>query len=130
MTAYEIATLSTNVAIGLGQIAIIWYGIRAMTRSTRDRADEHDKRHTVAMTAQDKHHAEAMTTQDKRHAEAMAAQDKHHAEAMTIQDKRHTEAMAAQDKRHAETMTALDLQRKALETLIARTGQGQAQPAT
>ena len=60
MTLFEVATLATNVAIGLGQIGIIWYGIRAMTRSTKDRSDEHDKRHAEAMTAQDKHHTEAM----------------------------------------------------------------------
>jgi len=60
MTPFEVATLSTNVAIGLGQIGIIWYGIRAMTRSTKERADEHDKRHAEAMTPQDKHHTEAM----------------------------------------------------------------------
>ena len=84
MTIYEIATLATSVLIGLGQIGIIWYAIRAMTRSTTERADEHDKRHAQTMTAQ--------------------------------------------DRRHTETMIALDLQRKALETLIARTGH--AQPAT
>ena len=73
MTPFEVATLATSVAIGLGQIGIVWYGIRAMTRSAKDRADEHDKR-------------------------------------------------------HAEAMAALDIQRQALETLIARTGQ--AQPAS
>lgn len=114
MTAFEVATLATSVAIGLGQIAIIWYGIRAMTHSTRDRADEYEKRHT-----------EAMTEGDKRHAEAMTAQDKRHTEAMTAQDKRHAEAMTAEEQRHAEVMAALDIQRAALETLIVRTGHGQ-----
>jgi len=95
MTPFEVATLATNVAIGLGQIGIVWYGIRAMTRSASDRSDEHDKRHAEAMTSHDKRHAEAMTSHDQRHAEAMAA---------------------------------LDIQRQALETLIARTGR--AQPAS
>ena len=103
MTLFEVATLASNIAISLGQIGIVWYGIRAMTRSAKDRGDDHDKRHAETMTAQDKHHAEAMTAQDKRHAEAMAAQD----------------------KRHAETMAALEIQRQALETLIIRTGQPQ-----
>ena len=75
MTPFEVATLATGVAIGLGQIGIVWYGIRAMTRSTGHRADEHDRRHTEAMTAQEKRHAEAMTAQEKRHAEVMAALD-------------------------------------------------------
>ena len=51
MTTYEIATLASSIAIGLGQIGIVWYAIRAMTRTTTDRANEHDKRHTEAMTA-------------------------------------------------------------------------------
>ena len=117
MTPFEFATLASNIAIGLGQIGIVWYAIRALTRSAKDRGNDHDKRHTEAMTAHDRRHAEAMTTHDRRHAEAMAAQDK-----------RHAETMAAQDKRHAETMAALDIQRQALETLILRTGQ--AQPAS
>ena len=73
MTLFEIATLASNIAIGLGQIGIVWYAIRAMTRSAKDRGDDHDKRHTDAMTTQDKRHAESMTAQDKRHAETMAA---------------------------------------------------------
>ena len=60
MTPFELATLATNIAIGLGQIGIVWYGIRAMTRSARDRSDDHEKRHAEAMTAQDKRHTETM----------------------------------------------------------------------
>ena len=73
MTPFEVATLATNIAIGLGQIGIVWYGIRAMTRSAKNRGDDHDKRHAEAMTTHDKRHAEAMAAQDKRHAETMAA---------------------------------------------------------
>ena len=64
MTPFEVATLATGVAIGLGQIGIVWYGIRAMTRSTGHRADEHDRRHTETMTAQEKRHAEVMAALD------------------------------------------------------------------
>ena len=53
MTPFEVATLAASIAIGLGQIGIVWYGIRAMTRSAKDRADEHEKRHAEAMTALD-----------------------------------------------------------------------------
>ena len=60
MTLFEAATLASNSAIGLSQIGIVWYAIRAMTRSAKDRGDEHDKRHAETMAAQNKHHAETM----------------------------------------------------------------------
>ena len=64
MTPFEVATLATSVAIGLGQIGIVGYAIRAMTLSTRDRADEHDRRYAEAMTAEDKRHTEMMAALD------------------------------------------------------------------
>ena len=84
MSEYEAATLAfqsaalaaqhagiwiaaAHVAVGVGQIAIVWFGIRAMQRAGEHRAAE-------------------------------------------------------QDQRHTESMQAFDLQRQALETLIARTG--------
>ena len=92
MTEYEAATLAirsaslwavygqiaATVTIGLGQIAVVAWGIRAMQRATERRADD----------ARDE--ARRLT--------------------------------AADERRHAEAMQALDLQRRALETLIARTG--------
>ncbi len=58
MTDYEFATLASSVAIGLGQIGIVWYGIRAMNRASaaRDRAMNQaarvaDQRHTETMRA-------------------------------------------------------------------------------
>lgn len=65
MTDFEIATLAARdaalwvavaqiaatVAIGTGQIAIVWYGIRAMQRAGDRRAREQDQRHTEAMRA-------------------------------------------------------------------------------
>ncbi len=68
-----IAQIAATFIIGLGQIGIVWYGIRAMNRASAERA------------------------RDRRQAARVA------------------------DQRHAETMTTLDLQRQALETLIART---------
>ena len=38
MTLFEAATLASNIAIGLGQIGIVWYAVRAMTRSAKDRS--------------------------------------------------------------------------------------------
>ena len=109
MTEYELATLAireaalratwaqvaATLAIGLGQIAIVAIGIRAMQRAGERRAKEQDQRHAEAMRDQDRRHAEAMRNEDQRHAEAM--------------------------QRHAEAMQRLDIQARALETLIART---------
>ena len=60
MTEFEIATLATSIAIGLGQIGIVWYGIRAMTQGAASRALESERQARV---------------QDQRHAEAMQALD-------------------------------------------------------
>ena len=91
MTTFEILSLLSSVAIGVGQIGIIWYGIRSMNRSSEERARDRVQR-------------EAGEQQ-------RAARE----------DQRHAEAMQAQDKRHEEAMQALALQRLALETLIERT---------
>ena len=79
MTAVEIATIAQPIVaaiVGFGQIAIVWYGIRAMILADPTRVEG--------------------SAEAARHA----------------------------DQRHAETMAALDLQRQALETLIARTAPG------
>ena len=65
MTEYELATLAdrglshwiavaqvaATVAIGIGQIAIVWFGLRVMQRMGERRAREQDQRHEEAMTA-------------------------------------------------------------------------------
>ena len=65
MTEFEIATLAARdaalwvaiaqiaaaIAIGLGQIAVVWYGIRTMQRAGEQRARDQDQRHDEAMTA-------------------------------------------------------------------------------
>ena len=67
MNEYEAATLAFRTAslwaaygqigatlvIGLGQIAVVWYGIRAMQRTGERRAVEQDQRHAEAMQALD-----------------------------------------------------------------------------
>ena len=92
-----VAQVAATLAIGIGQIAVVWYGIRAMQRMGATRAREQDQRHE-----------EAMTKADQRHEEAMTKADQHHGEAMTKADQRHEEAMQR-----------LDDQRRALEALIA-----------
>ena len=91
MTTFEILSLLSSVAIGVGQIGIIWYGIRSMNRSSEERARDRVQREAGEQ--------QRTAREDQRHAEAMQAQDKHHEEAMQ----------------------ALALQRLALETLIERT---------
>ena len=57
MTGFEIASLLSSIAISLGQIGIVWYGIRAMTRSSNVRAQENKR----LAEEQEQRHAEAMT---------------------------------------------------------------------
>ena len=46
-----IAQVAAALAIGIGQIAVVWYGIRAMQRAGAPRAAEQDQRHAEAMQA-------------------------------------------------------------------------------
>ena len=85
MTEFEIATLTSQYAtafaqvlIGLGQIAVVWYGISRMVKANESRAQAGERQERES------------------------------------------------ERRHAETMAALDMQRQALETLIARTAPGAA----
>lgn len=45
------AHVGVSLLIGLGQIAIVWYGIRAMQLASDRRTKEQDQRHEEAMTA-------------------------------------------------------------------------------
>ena len=56
-----VAQVAATLAIGIGQIAVVWYGIRAMQRMGATRAREQDQRHEEAMTKADQRHEEAMT---------------------------------------------------------------------
>ena len=71
------AHVAATVVIGLGQIAVVAWGIRVMQRASDQRS--RDAREEASHLAQ------------------------------------------ADERRHAEAMRALDMQRQALETLIART---------
>ncbi len=57
MTEFEIASpalreaaIWANTAIGAGQIGIVYYGIRAMNRSSNERADDRNE-HAKALNA-------------------------------------------------------------------------------
>ena len=56
-----VAQVAATLAIGIGQISVVWYGIRAMQRMGATRAREQDQRHEEAMTKADQRHEEAMT---------------------------------------------------------------------
>ncbi len=43
--------IAATILIGAGQIAIVWYGIRAMQRQGQQRSREQDQRHEESMTA-------------------------------------------------------------------------------
>ena len=95
MTAVDIATIAQPIVaaiVGAGQIAVIWYGIRAMIAANDDRAAGA---------------AEAGRRADQRHAEAGRRADQRHAEAQRSANQRHAEAIRLGDQRHAEAMTAL-----------------------
>ncbi len=56
-----VAQVAATLVIGIGQIAVVWYGIRAMQRMGATRAREQDQRHEEAMTRADQRHEETMT---------------------------------------------------------------------
>ena len=56
-----VAQVAATLAIGIGQIAVVWYGIRAMQRMGATRAREQDQRHEETMTRADQRHEETMT---------------------------------------------------------------------
>ena len=70
MNEYELATLAIRkwglwaafgqIAIGLGQIAVVWFGIRVMRQAGERPAKEQDQRHTQIMADQRTRHDEAM----------------------------------------------------------------------
>ena len=65
MTEYEIATLASRtlghwiaagqvaatIAIGIAQVAVVWFGIRAVQRAGDQRARDQDQRHAETMDA-------------------------------------------------------------------------------
>lgn len=115
MTEYEFATLTirehtlwvamaqvaATLAIGLGQIAVVWFGIRTMRIAGDRRAFELDQRHAESMRSLDNIAADA--------AAQRRALDNLLADAATQR--------RAFDNLLADSAT----QRRALETLITRT---------
>ena len=64
-----VAQVTATLLIGGGQIAIVWFAIRAMQRTGDRRAQEQDTRHAEAMRKFDDDRAAS----DQRHSEAMRA---------------------------------------------------------
>ena len=118
MTPFETASLwaafghiTVAATIGLGQIAIVWYGIRTMQKMGAQRAREQDSRHEEVLRESDRRHEEVLRESDRRHEEALRESDRRHEEAM----KSLAEAAREGVRRHEEAM-------QALEALIERTG--------
>ena len=118
MTPFETASLwaafghiTVAATIGLGQIAIVWYGIRTMQKMGAQRAREQDSRHEEVLRESDRRHEEALRESDRRHEKALRESDRRHEEAM----KSLAEAAQEGARRHEEAM-------QALEALIERTG--------
>ena len=68
MTAVEIATIAQPL-VAAAQVAVVWYGIRAMIGANQDRADGAAEAAHLA----DQRQAEAARQADQRHAETMTA---------------------------------------------------------
>lgn len=86
MSEYELATLAIRektlwvaigqLLIGVGQIAVVWIGIRAMQHAGARRAQDQDQRHAESMTALQELIARTSRStehHDQRHTEAMTA---------------------------------------------------------
>ena len=58
------AHVAVGLAVGIAQVAVVAWGIRAMQRAGERRAVEQDQRHASTMQALDQHHAEAMQALD------------------------------------------------------------------
>ena len=46
-----VAQVAATLMIGIGQIAVVWYGIRVMQRAGAQRVREQDQRHAESMRA-------------------------------------------------------------------------------
>ena len=64
-----VAQVTATLAIGIAQVAVVWYGIRAMQRAGTQRVREQDQRHTEAMQRLDQQRT-ALETLIKRTAAA------------------------------------------------------------
>ena len=94
MTAVEVATVASPIVaalVGIGQVAIVAWGIRAMMRVQDSRGAREDAR---------------AEREDARHAEVMRELDSR---------------AAREDARHRESMEALRALIHGMETVIART---------
>ena len=103
MTTYEYF----NLIASYGSLALIYHGIRVMSKNADMRSAESERRHNEAMTDSARRHNEFMIDSQRREEESK----RRHEEAMA----KHEEAMADSRHRHEESMAAL-------RALIERTG--------
>ena len=87
MTEFQMATLELSriglwisaihafisLMVGVGQCALIWYGLRLMQRGTERREEQSKRLHEETMAALDTRHRESMGALETRHRESMRA---------------------------------------------------------
>ena len=112
-----VGLIGATLIVGGATCLLIWRGIKAMDRSSIERAQ--DRRE--AREADLRRHKEAMDEGLRRHKEAMDEGQRRHKEATDEGRRRHEEAMGEGQRRHEEAMVQHDATLEALRALIERT---------
>ena len=116
MTTYEYL----NLIASYGGLALIYHGIRVMSKNADMRSAESERRHNEAMTDSQRKHDEFMAESQRKHDEAMAESRRREEDGI----RRHAEAMAKHDESMAALRELINGQaesRMALRELIERT---------
>ena len=95
MTTYEYL----NLIASYGGLALIYHGIRVMSKNADMRSAESERRHNEAMTDSQRKHDEFMIDSQRREEESK----RRHEEAMAESRRREEEGI----RRHEESMAAL-----------------------
>ncbi len=112
-----VGLIGATLLVGGATCLLIWRGIKAMDRSSIERAQ--DRRE--AREADLRRHKETMDEGLRRHKEAMDEGLRRHKEAMDEGLRRHKEATDEGQRRHEATMAQHDATLEALRALIERT---------
>jgi hypothetical protein len=116
MTTYEQVNIiigSLNLIASYGGLALIYYGIRIMSKNADMRAADSERKHGEVMADSERKHGEVMAESKRRHDEAMAESRRREEEGL----RRHEESMAAL----RELIDGQSESRMALRALIERT---------
>ncbi len=123
-----VGLIGATLLVGGATCLLIWRGIKAMDRSSIERAQDRReareadlRRHKETMDEGLRRHKEAMDEGLRRHKEATDEGRRRHKEAMDEGLRRHKEATDEGQRRHEETMAQHDATLEALRALIERT---------